>query len=98
MARLILSRPTDMPWSACQSRACSSKVASGCASNCAKRPASNAAPFLAGRACNRFGVHVAGLSSLFQVAFDRRGGHCKGLRDLRLGVSLIDCAQDALPP
>jgi hypothetical protein len=46
---------------------------------------------------DRFWQQVTGLSSLFEIAFDRGNGNGEGLGDLRLAVSVIDCPQHALP-
>src|SRR6266566_4313918 len=55
LARLMLAVLTSMPCSAWNSRQCSSRVASGWASNCALKWACNTAPFLAGRPGIAFG-------------------------------------------
>lgn len=44
-----------------------------------------------------FGLHVAALAALFEIALDRRDRDRERLRDLRLGLTLIDSPQDALP-
>jgi len=49
LARLMLAGLTSMPCSVWNKRQCSSRVASGWASNCARKWACNTAPFLAGR-------------------------------------------------
>src|SRR6266487_1771496 len=55
LARLILAGLTSMPYWALKSWQCSSRVASGWASNCALKWACKTAPFLAGRPGIAFG-------------------------------------------